>query len=104
MPKEDKSKDPNDFPKQEEAVAGVSLEYQAGRRSITNRGGVTRRQMVAEKQQLQIKSRPFIIAAIVVLFGILTIPVYAYFQNYVFPPRELALRAVSYTHLRAHET
>ncbi len=100
MPKEDKSKDPNDFPKQEEAVAGVSLEYQAGRRSITNRGGVTRRQMVAEKQQLQIKSRPFIIAAIVVLFGILMIPMYAYFQNYVFPPRELALRVAGMEYSR----
>ena len=100
MPKEDKSKDPNDFPKQEEAVAGVSLEYQAGRRSITNRGGVTRWQMVAEKQQLQIKSRPFIIAAIVVLFGILMIPVYAYFQNYVFPPRELALRVAGMEYSR----
>jgi len=100
MSKEDKSKDPNDFPKQEEAVAGVSLEYQAGRRSITNRGGVTRRQMVAEKQQLQIKSRPFIIAAIIVLFGILTIPVFAYFQNYVFPPRELALRVAGMEYSR----
>ena len=100
MSKEDKSKDPNDFPKQEEAVVGVSLEYQAGRRSITNRGGVTRRQMVAEKQQLQIKSRPFIIAAIIVLFGILTIPVYAYFQNYVFPPRELALRVAGMEYSR----
>jgi len=100
MSKEDKSKDPNDFPKQEEVVAGVSLEYQAGRRSITNRGGVTRRQMVAEKQQLQIKSRPFIIAAVIVLFGILTIPVYAYFQNYVFPPRELALRVAGMEYSR----
>ena len=100
MSKEDKSKDPNTFPKQEEADAGVSLEYQAGRRSITSRGGVTRRQMVAEKQQLQIKSRPFIIAAIVVLFGILMIPVYAYFQNYVFPPRELALRVAGMEYSR----
>ena len=103
MSKEDNSKDPNDFPKQEEAVGGVhgvSLEYQVGRRSITNRGGVTRRQMVAEKQQLQIRSRPFIIAAIVVLFGILTIPVYAYFQNYVFPPRELALRVAGMEYSR----
>ena len=103
MSKEDNSKDPNDFPKHEEAVggvSGVSLEYQAGRRSITNRGGVTRRQMVAEKQQLQIRSRPFIIGAIVVLFGILTIPVYAYFQNYVFPPRELALRVAGMEYSR----
>ena len=79
---EDNSKDPNDPSKQEEPVGDVSLEYQAGRRSITNRGGTTRRQMVADKQQLQIKSRPFIIAAIIVLFGILTIPSYAYFQKY----------------------
>ena len=103
MSKEDNSTDPNDFPKHEEAVggvSGVSLEYQAGRRSITNRGGVTRRQMVAEKQQLQIRSRPFIIGAIVVLFGILTIPVYAYFQNYVFPPRELALRVAGMEYSR----
>ena len=103
MSKEDNSKDLNEFPKQEEAVggvSGVSLEYQAGRRSITNRGGVTRRQMVAEKQQLQIRARPFIIGAIVVLFGILTIPVYAYFQNYVFPPRELALRVAGMEYSR----
>ncbi|MEC9292980.1 MAG: hypothetical protein VYC65_01705 [Chloroflexota bacterium] len=100
MSNEDKSKDLKNFPKKEEAVAGTALEYQAGRRSITNRGGVTRRQMVAAKQQLQIRSRPFIIAAIVVLFGILTIPVYAYFQNYVFPPRELALRVAGMEYSR----
>ena len=97
---EDNSKDPNDPSKQEEPVGDVSLEYQAGRRSITNRGGTTRWQMVADKQQLQIKSRPFIIAAIIVLFGILTIPAYAYFQNYVFPPRELALRVAGMEYSR----
>nr|MCS5642594.1 hypothetical protein [Dehalococcoidia bacterium] len=97
---EDNSKDPNDPSKQEEPVGDVSLEYQAGRRSITNRGGTTRRQMVADKQQLQIKSRPFIIAAIIVLFGILTIPAYAYFQNYVLPPRELALRVAGMEYSR----
>ena len=97
---EDNSKDPNDPPKQEELVGDVPLEYQAGRRSITNRGGTTRRQMVADKQQLQIKSRPFIIAASIVLFGILTIPAYAYFQNYVFPPRELALRVAGMEYSR----
>ena len=97
---EDNSKDPNDPSKQEEPVGDVSLEYQAGRRSITNRGGTTRWQMVADKQQLQIKSRPFIIAAIIVLFGILTIPAYAYFHNYVFPPRELALRVAGMEYSR----
>jgi hypothetical protein len=42
----------------------------------------------------------FIIAAIVVLFCILMIPVYAYFQNYVFPPRELALRVAGMEYSR----
>ena len=100
MSKEDKSKDPNDVPGQEDLVVGVSPGYQAGRRSITMRGGVTRRQMVDEKQQLQVRSRPFIIAAIVVLLGILAIPGYAYFQNYVFPPRELALRVAGMEYSR----
>ncbi len=74
------------------AVETPIPDYEAGRRSITVRGAKTRRQLVAEKRQLQIKSRPFIIAAVVILVGLLAIPVYSYFQNYVFPPRELALR------------
>ncbi len=73
--------------------------YEAGRRSITTRGGKTRRQMVEDKHRLQLKSRPFIFVAAIVLIGLLAIPVYAYFQIFVFPPRELALRvaAVEYT-------
>ncbi len=67
-------------------------DYEAGRRSITVRGGKTRRQMVDEKRRLQLKARPFLVISVVVLIGLLTIPVYAYFQNFVFPPRELALR------------
>ncbi len=73
-------------------VESPNPDYEVGKRSITTRGGVTRRQMVAEKRQLQVHARPFIVVAVVLLIGLLAIPVFAYFQNYVFPPRELALR------------
>ena len=82
----------NDAQEQPEVVETAIPDYEAGRRSITNRGGETRRQMVEANRQLQLKSRPFIIVAIVILIGLLTVPVYAYFQSFVFPPRELALR------------
>lgn len=67
-------------------------DYAAGRRSITTRGGKTRRQMVDDRNRRQLKSRPFILVATLVLIGLLAIPGYAYFQIYVFPPQELALR------------
>jgi len=67
-------------------------DYEAGRRSITVRGGKTRRQMVNDQKIQQSKNRPFIYVAVLLLIGLLAIPVYAYFENYVFPPRELALR------------
>jgi hypothetical protein len=91
MSKEDTSEDRNE--NQDRPVVDTPIpDYEAGKRSITVRGAKTRRQMVAEKRQLQLKARPFIIVAAIVLIGLLAIPVYAYFENYVFPPRELALR------------
>ncbi|MDG0867502.1 peptidylprolyl isomerase [Candidatus Lucifugimonas marina] len=91
---EDRNPENSENPEQNQAsdVGTPIPDYQAGQRSITVRGGKTRRQMVADKHQLQVKTRPFIMVALVVLIGLLAIPVYAYFQNYVFPPRELALR------------
>jgi hypothetical protein len=90
--RDDKSEDRNDSQDQPEVVESPIPDYEAGQRSITVRGGKTRRQMVTEKQQAQVKSRPFIAVAVVLLLALLAIPVYAYFQNYVLPPRELALR------------
>jgi len=90
--RDDTSEDRNDSQEQPEVAASPLPDYEAGRRSITVRDGKTRRQMVAEKQQIQVKSRPFIMVAIVLLLALLAVPVYAYFQNYVLPPRELALR------------
>ena len=90
MSTEDSTEDRNE--EQQPVVGGPIPDYEAGRRSITVRGGKTRREMVNEQRQFQVKTRPFMIVGLVVLIGLLAIPVYAYFQNYVFPPRELALR------------
>jgi hypothetical protein len=93
MSTEDTSEDRNESQDQQPAEDTTPIpDYEAGQRSITVRGGKTRRQMVADKNRLSVKTRPFIMVALVVLVGLLAIPVYAYFQNYVFPPRELALR------------
>ncbi len=92
MSTEDTSKDLNEDQQDQSSIETPIPDYEAGRRSITVRGAKTRRQMVAENRQLQVKSRPFVIVAVIILIGLLAIPVYSYFQNYVFPPRELALR------------
>ena len=92
MSTEDTSQDRNDGQEQPSVEPTPIPDYEAGRRSITVRGGKTRRQMVQDKQVQQAKSRPFMIVGILILIGLLAIPVYAYFENYVFPPRELALR------------
>jgi hypothetical protein len=86
------TEDHNEEQEKPNVVEDSTPDYQAGQRSITSRGGKTRRQMVSDKQDRQVKSRPFIITAVVILLGLLIVPVYAYFQIYVFPPRELALR------------
>jgi parvulin-like peptidyl-prolyl isomerase len=100
MSPEDKSENHDEEQDQPEVVETPIADYEAGKRSITVRGGVTRRQMVDDKRRVQMKSRPFILVAVVLLIGLLTLPVYAYFQNYVFPPRELALRVADTEYTR----
>jgi hypothetical protein len=100
MSTEDKSEDQQDSQDQPEVVDTPLSDYEAGKRSITVRGGKTRRQMVADKNQIWLNSRPFIIVAVILLIGLLTVPVYAYFQMYVFPPRELALRVADTEYTR----
>ncbi|MCZ6539421.1 MAG: hypothetical protein O6922_06310 [Chloroflexi bacterium] len=90
----------NEAERRSEAVDTPIADYEAGRRSITTRGGASRRQIVEDKRQLQLKSRPFLFVAAVVLIGLLAIPVYAYFQIFVFPPRELALRVADTEYTR----
>ena len=75
-------------------------EWQAGRRSITTRPGVSRFELVRQRRQRNLRSRPFIIAAIVILAGLIAIPVYAYVQTYVIPPRQPAVRVENKTYTR----
>ena len=86
------TEDHNEEQEKPDIAEDSTPDYQAGRRSITNRGGKTRRQIVSDKHDRQVKSRPFITISVILLIGLLVVPVYAYFQIYVFPPRELALR------------
>ena len=86
------TEDHNEEQEQPDAAGESTPDYQAGRRSITNRGGKTRRQMVSDKDDRKARTKPFIIAAVILLIGLLVVPVYAYVQIYVLPPRELALR------------
>jgi len=86
------TEDHNEEQEQPDVAEESTPDYQAGRRSITNRGGKTRRQMVSDKDDRKARTKPFIIAAVILLIGLLVVPVYAYVQIYVLPPRELALR------------
>ena len=86
------NEDQNEAPDQPEAVERPITDYEAGRRSITTHGATSRRDLVEKGRRQQARSRPFVLVATLALIGLLTIPVYAYFQIYVFPPRELALR------------
>jgi hypothetical protein len=100
MSTEDSSEDRKEVQDSKPALDTTPIpDYEAGQRSITVSGAKTRREMVADKNRIQVKARPFIMVALVVLVGLLAVPVYAYFDNYVFPPRELALRVedVEYT-------
>lgn len=72
MSTEDSSKDRNQ--ELQPVVGGPIPDYEAGRRSITVRGGKTRREMVKEKRQFQVKTRPFMLVAFFVLLGLLAIP------------------------------
>lgn len=76
-----------------------SDEYQAGQRSITQRRGPSRFEIVREKKRRSLKGRPYIIGGIVLLLGLLVIPTVAFINTYVMPPRALAIRVgdVEYT-------
>jgi hypothetical protein len=79
---------------QENAAPGPnpSDEYAAGQRSITQRRGLSRFEIVRQKKQRNLKSRPYIIAGLIVLLGLLAIPTVAFINTYVMPPRKLAIQ------------
>ena len=67
-------------------------EYRAGERSITGIRGPSRFEMVRNQKRRSVKSRPFLIAAGVLLLGLLAIPAYGFYDKYVAPPRKLAVQ------------
>jgi hypothetical protein len=75
-------------------------EYRVGQRSITRRGGPTRFEMVEEKKRRSLRSRPFIIAGIVLLMALLVVPTVAFVNTYVLPPRKLAIKVGEYEYSR----
>jgi len=66
--------------------------YGAGQRSITKRRGKSRFQMMRDRESDALRSRPFIIGALVFFAMVLVIPGYAFYQTYVAPTQEAAVR------------
>ena len=66
--------------------------YGAGQRSITKRRGKSRFQMMRDRENDAIRSRPFIIGALVFFALVLIVPGYGFYQTYVAPTQEAAVR------------
>ena len=67
-------------------------EFSIGQRSIKQSIKKSRMDYLRESKENSSKSRPYFIFGIIIVIFLLLIPAYSYFQIYVFPPRELALR------------
>ncbi|MBC63173.1 MAG: hypothetical protein CL746_02435 [Chloroflexi bacterium] len=67
-------------------------EFSIGQRSIQQSIKKSRMDYLRESKESSSKSRPYVIFGIIIVLILLLIPAYSYFQIYVFPPRELALR------------
>ncbi len=66
--------------------------YQAGQRSITNRRGVSRFELMRRRERAALRNRPFIIGAIIFVLAVLAIPAYGFYRQYVEPPTEIAVK------------
>ena len=66
--------------------------YKAGQRSITNRRGVSRFELMRRRERAALRNRPFIIGAIIFVFLVLAIPAYGFYRQYVEPPTEIAVK------------
>lgn len=67
-------------------------EYRAGQRSITQRRGKSRFEMVREKKEQGSKGKPFIIFGGVILLALIAILAVAFVREFVLPPRALAIQ------------
>ena len=68
------------------------LEFNIGQRSIQQSIKKSRMDYLKESKENSSRSRPYVIFGIIIVIILLLIHAYSYFQIYVFPPRELALR------------
>ena len=66
--------------------------YGAGKRSITTRRGKSRFQMMRDRERDGLRSRPFIVGALVFFVAVLVIPGFAFYQTYVVPTQEAAVK------------
>ena len=66
--------------------------YLAGQRSITNRRGISRFEMMHRRERAALRNRPFVIGAIVFVLLVMAIPAYGFYQRYVVPPTEIAVQ------------
>lgn len=52
----------------------------------------SRRELIAQKQAKSRRNRPYIIGGFVLFFAILALPIYGYIDNFVLPPRQVAVQ------------
>ena len=75
-------------------------DFAAGQRSITGNIGTSRFDILREKKQRSVKGRPYLIAGIILLVLILLIPTVAFINQFIIPPRQLAIRVGDATYNR----
>ena len=66
--------------------------YRAGQRSITNRRGVSRFELMRRRERAALRNRPFVIGALVFVALVMVFPAYGFYQRYVVPPTEIAVQ------------
>ncbi len=66
--------------------------YLAGQRSITNRRGVSRFELMRMRERAALRNRPFVIGAIIFVILVMAIPAYGFYRLYVEPPTEIAVQ------------
>ncbi len=66
--------------------------YRAGQRSITNRRGVSRFELMRRREAAALKNRPFVIGALIFVLVVMAIPAYGFYRQYVVPPTEIAVQ------------
>ena len=66
--------------------------YLAGQRSITNRRGVSRFELMRRRERAALRNRPFVVGAIIFVILVMAIPAYGFYRLYVEPPTEIAVQ------------